>query len=134
MAADSLNKLRAQLIQLELIIIDEISMVGNRVLLQVDFRLKEIFSNNKLYGGISVICSGDFKQLRPVRQGYVFEPRVPKEGSLLAGQILWEKIQFYELTEIMRQKEDYIFAKASNNLSNGDMTQEEVGFSKANIC
>lgn len=60
------NTLRARLKDIKVIIIDEISMVGARMLAQVDVRLKQIFGTDQLYGGISIIAVGDFNQLQPV--------------------------------------------------------------------
>jgi hypothetical protein len=51
------TQLRLTLSQLKLIIIDEISMVGNTTLLHIHQRLKDIFGtpNSLLFAGISII-------------------------------------------------------------------------------
>ena len=51
----------------ELIIIDEISMVGSKILSQVNSRLKATFDNSLDFVGVSIICVGDFHQLQPVK-------------------------------------------------------------------
>ena len=53
-----------------MIIIDEISMVSNKFLLNVHQRLVEIFgcSPHITFAGISVIACGDFYQLPPIQQ------------------------------------------------------------------
>ena len=55
------TQMRLSLSELKLIIIDEISMVGNITLLHIHQRLKEIFgsSNSQMFAGISVIVVGD---------------------------------------------------------------------------
>ncbi|CAF0982805.1 unnamed protein product [Brachionus calyciflorus] len=58
---------------LQLIIIDEISKVGARTLHQIDQRLWQIFKTSKACGGLSVITVGDFNQLKPTGDSYVFE-------------------------------------------------------------
>ena len=54
------NSMRAKLIGLKLIIIDEISMVGSKILSLVNSRLKEIMDNSLDCAGVSIICVGDF--------------------------------------------------------------------------
>jgi hypothetical protein len=44
----------------------------------------------------------------------------------LVGSPLWEQFKLYELTEIMRQRDDRTFAQALNNLAAGCLSQEEI--------
>lgn len=125
LAADTLNTMRSQLSQLKILIIEEISMVGVDTFIQTHMRLQEIFYNNLPFGGINVISFGDFKQLRPVKDGYVFKSS-NKEDYILAGNSLWSQFKFYELTEIMRQKDDIPFANALNNLGLGQLTDDDI--------
>ena len=62
--------LRLTLADLKLIIIDEISMVGNTTLLHIHQRLKDIFATTSslLFAGISIIVVGDLCQLPPIRK------------------------------------------------------------------
>ena len=55
------TQLRLALVDLKLVIIDEISMVGNTTLLHIHQRLKEIFGtpSSLLFAGISIIAVGD---------------------------------------------------------------------------
>ena len=64
------TQMRLSLSELKLIIIDEISMIGNITLLHIHQRLKEIFgsSNSQMFAGISVIVVGDVYQLPPIRK------------------------------------------------------------------
>ena len=52
---------------LKVIIIDEISLLGADTLFKIHLRLCEIFKNEELFGGISVILMGDYAQLPPVK-------------------------------------------------------------------
>jgi hypothetical protein len=111
-------------------VIDEISMVGIKVFMQVDSRLKQIFGNEEPFGGISLMVLGDFRQLQPVKDTFVFQPiadKYIKQGAKsLSGTILWDSFKFFELTEIMRQRDDKRFAKALNNMADGAMTPEQI--------
>ena len=79
LSSDMLNTLRSKLLCLKLIIIDEISMVGSKILSQVNSRLKAILDTSLDFGGVSIICVGDFHQLRPVKDSYVFQ--IPNSGT-----------------------------------------------------
>ena len=59
------TQLRMALSELNLIIIDEISMVSNTTLLHIHLRWKEIFAtaNNLLFAGLSILVVGDLYQL-----------------------------------------------------------------------
>ena len=100
---DKRNALRSKASNLKLLIIDEISMVGSELLMQLHYRLCEITCKNKPFGGISVIAFGDLFQLPPVMQQFVFKPSKDPLCKLYGN--LWEEFQFFELTEIMRQKD-----------------------------
>ena len=79
LSSDVCNTLRSKLSSLKVIIIDEISMVGSKILSQVNNRLKAIMDNSLDFGGVSIISVGDFHQLRPVKDSYVFQ--VPISSS-----------------------------------------------------
>ena len=60
---EELTTIRAAMRGLQLLIIDEISMVSSLTLLFVHLRLTEIMCNNHLFGGISTVFFVDFLQL-----------------------------------------------------------------------
>ena len=95
---------------------------------QVNSRLKAILNTSLDFGGVSIICVGDFHQLRPVKDSYVLQ--IPNSGTesydLLVEPYLWEKLSFVELTEIMRQKDDQKFAVALNNFANYTLTPKRI--------
>ena len=104
------------LIMLILIIIDEVSMVGARMLYQINERLKQIFKKNEDFGGISIIVVGDLNQLKPPGDKYIFDSDPSCKYLQLVDSPLWRKFSYYKLTEVMRQKNDLLFAKALNNI------------------
>jgi ATP-dependent exoDNAse (exonuclease V) alpha subunit len=57
---------------MELLIIDEISMVGYIMMRIIDGILKNIKNPNKPMGGVQCIFSGDFMQLPPVKDKFCF--------------------------------------------------------------
>ena len=67
---DKLNTLRTKLSNLQLLIIDEISMVGSNMLLHIHKRLQQLKGkgDDTTFGDISILAVGDLYQLRPVAQ------------------------------------------------------------------
>ena len=117
--------IRINLIDLKLLIIDEISMVGSRLFDRIDKRLKQITGKDETFGGVSVIVVGDLNQLPPVMDSPIFLP--PKTSNLQVfaeSNLLWEEFRMYQLTEIMRQKEEKEFITALNGIAVGEISNE----------
>ncbi|XP_071137022.1 uncharacterized protein [Mytilus edulis] len=109
---DSVNKLRSKLQHLSILIIDEISMVGQRSLLYINERLRQIKqSGNALFGNICVIAVGDFYQLPPVKQKCLYDLRPESSFPLWSSNF-----SLVELKQVMRQKDDSVFAHLLNRL------------------
>ncbi|XP_071150937.1 uncharacterized protein, partial [Mytilus edulis] len=112
MRDEEINKLRSKLQNLHILIIDEISMVGQRVLLYVSERLRQIKqSGNALFGNICVVAVGDFYQLPPVKQKCLYDLRPENFFPLWSSNF-----SLVELNQIMRQKEGSEFAHLLNRL------------------
>lgn len=65
---------------LQLLIIDEISMVGSILFRIIDGILRKKINMNKVFGGIQCIFLGDFYQLPPVKENFCF---ITNEWNLL---------------------------------------------------
>ena len=108
---NSLDELRVQLSRLQIIIIDEVSMVSKELFTYVDLRLQQIKGSRKPFGGVSVLSVGDFYQLSPVGKS---KPLCVSEGNAVDT---WnDHFQMITLTQIMRQKDDATFAEMLNRL------------------
>ncbi|RMZ95107.1 ATP-dependent DNA helicase PIF1, partial [Brachionus plicatilis] len=66
MATDKLNRIQQEFKDTKFIIIDEYSMLSQKIFACIDKRLKVIKGSNLLFGGISIILVGDPGQLLPV--------------------------------------------------------------------
>ena len=64
---DKRNTLKTKYRFLTVLVVDEVSMVGNDMLSFLYLRLQEIKGNRKPFGGVHVILVGDLFQLRPVQ-------------------------------------------------------------------
>ena len=94
------SELRNLYSEIEVIIIDEISMVSNITLTHIHQRLCEIFGCNLNEPfAITVLVVGDLLQLPPVKAQYVF---IPPPGPFANLFSLWSLFKMCELTEVMR--------------------------------
>ncbi|XP_073714148.1 uncharacterized protein [Misgurnus anguillicaudatus] len=108
---NALDELRAELCSVEILIIDEVSMISKDLFAYVNWRLQQIRGSKKAFGGISVLAVGDFFQLPPLGKA---KPLCVYEDDVLD---FWkDSFQIITLTEIMRQKEDLAFAELLNRL------------------
>lgn len=101
---------------LEVLIIDEISMISPELLDKIELLARKIRRNDLPFGGIQVICSGDFLQLPPVKNDkFCFESES------------WKKLKFKvcNLTEILRQN-DPVFQNLLNEIRLGKPTPENL--------
>lgn len=122
-----LNTMRAHYRDLKVIIIDEISMVGRGMLNFVNLRLQEIKGCTKAFGDVSVLAVGDLYQLKPVLDSWVFSQVYSSVQLQCMGTNLWvDLFDFFELKEIMRQKDDHAFALLLNRLREGEYTEEDL--------
>ena len=58
--------------KLQLLIIDEMSMIGQSADRRIDHKLRDLTERRVPYGGITVVYCGDFCQLPPVRESPLF--------------------------------------------------------------
>lgn len=124
-----LSKSKRDLLQeLELLIIDEVSMVRADMLDAIDVILKSVRKNQRPFGGVQVLFIGDLYQLSPVAKGeewrilqeyyqspYFFDAKVVLENPPLC----------IELKKIYRQNEQ-IFIDLLNNVRNNVATTQDL--------
>lgn len=100
------------LLNLDTLIIDEISMMNDVFFEKISKLLSKIKNTNKPFGNIRLILIGDFYQLPPVTGDYCFK------------SVIWNKINLtnIQLTEIIRQKDDLDFQNILNSIRKGKIT------------
>lgn len=123
--SDRLNTIRTQLNKLKVIFIDEISMVGSGMFNFLNLRLQQIMGTKEPFGGLTLITVGDLFQLKPVFDKWIFEN--PQSGySDLVTNLWTDYFTLFELTEIMRQKDDKEFADLLNRLREGKQCENDL--------
>lgn len=109
---EQLNTLRAKYCSLQLVIIDEISMVDQNMLLYIHGRLQQIkrSHNMHVFGNVGILAVGDFYQIQPV----IGRPLYKRDHGSFVD--LWSMFSYWELTTVMRQKDDISYAQLLNRL------------------
>ena len=125
LSCEMLNTFRSKYRNLSVVIIDEISMVGNALFALIDQRLQELTGSRTPFGNISIIAVGDLYQLQPVRGNWIFND-LTQVASALATNLWKEHFSMFELTEIMRQKGDLEFTELLNRLRHNNLTEADM--------
>jgi hypothetical protein len=123
------NKQRLNLLRkMEVLVIDEISMVRADVMDALDCILRSVRRNYDLpYGGIQLLCIGDLHQLPPVAQNHEWEILQSYYASPFFFSSLAIQEQqpvLIELNKIYRQKEQD-FVDLLNSVRTNSMTEED---------
>ncbi len=124
-----MNATRKSLIQnLELLIIDEVSMLRADVLDAIDWVMRNVRKINKPFGGCQVLFIGDLLQLPPVvkPQEWHFLSKYYRGIFFFNALSIQESPPLYiELEKVYRQ-DDEIFLSILNNLRNNNITEKDV--------
>lgn len=125
-----LNQFRRNVLKaIDLIVIDEVSMLRADILDAIDYRLRSVKRNYKVpFGGIQVLLIGDLYQLPPIvkDQEWTVLSRFYKSMHFFEAKALQNSGMVYlELDKIFRQQDD-VFIRILNNLRDNRATQEDV--------
>lgn len=103
--ASDLSKTRQdQILNADILIIDEVSMLHDYRLDMVDTICREVRGDSAPFGGLQVVLSGDFFQLPPVNR------MDAREGGFITSSIAWEEMDpvICYLEEQHRQEDDQL--------------------------
>jgi hypothetical protein len=117
---------------LELLIIDEVSMLRADLLDAMDMVLRYIRRSNENFGGVQVLFIGDLHQLPPVVKSNEWQLL----GSFYNSAYFFNALAlqnhppvYIELEKIYRQADD-VFINLLNNLRNNEVTEGDVALLK----
>ena len=120
------DELRNTFKDLEIIIIDEFSMVSADMVYRLSLRLCEIFISEMPFGGKVVYFVGDTLQLKPVQARSSFAcPSCPKFVPLYSSDSLWEKFKVIVLKTNHRQGSGTDWCQILNRARVGELTDED---------
>jgi uncharacterized protein YpbB len=113
---------------MELLIIDEVSMLRADLLDAMDFMMQTVRKNNKPLGGVQVLFIGDLLQLPPVIRDEEWRTlkKYYKGKFFFHSQVVQQNPPLYiELDKIFRQTDD-LFISVLNNLRNNQISKEDI--------
>ena len=95
---------------LEILIIDEVSMMSLKILLLLDLIARKFYKKNVPFGGLQVIFTGDFYQLSPVFSNCSEKEQEKEESMYCFQHELWDQLFTKEnqivLKTIYRQNDE----------------------------
>jgi ATP-dependent DNA helicase PIF1 len=106
---------------LEILIIDEISMLSAELFDKINYMAKHVRHNRHPFGGIQLVLSGDFLQLPCIKGNFCFESDT------------WEECCFeiFNLTKILRQSNP-VFQECLNNARHGRLSNDNLKYITTN--
>ena len=119
---------KAVIRNMELLIIDEVSMLRADLLDAIDFMMQSIRKKKTPFGGVQVLYIGDLLQLPPIINDHewtVLKQYYKGKFFFNAHAILQNPPLYIELSKIFRQTDD-TFISILNNLRNNTITSEDV--------
>ena len=125
------DKVEARLKALEMLIVDEVSMVSADLLDAMDRTLRRVRGKQFVpFGGVQLVMFGDVHQLPPVvPEGQALDKYMKEtfRSPHFFDARTWvtTPLEVYELTEVFRQS-DPEFKKALNNIRVGMQTEEDM--------
>ena len=129
------DKKRKALENLEMIILDEISMIKSDQLFQLDLHLREVKQKpDKIFGGVSLFVFGDILQLKPCKGRYIFKKPINEDFHLSYSLgIHWPAFEVITLEKNHRQGEDFAYAELLNRIRVGKQTIEDYEMLKKRV-
>ena len=112
----------------EILVIDEVSMLSAELFEKIDDLLKLVRNSKKPFGGIQVILSGDFLQLLPVFKKKAYDKNEMDERLIIESDIFlkyFKKTNTIQLTTNFRQAADNQYATLLQNVRHNQLTSAE---------
>ena len=113
---------------MELLIIDEVSMLRADLLDAMDFMMQTVRKRNQPFGGVQVLFIGDLLQLPPViREDEWYTLKKYYKGKFFFHSLVVQQNPplYIELDKIFRQTDD-AFISVLNNLRNNQISKEDI--------
>lgn len=132
-----LNSARKQVLRnIDLLIIDEVSMVRADLLDAIDYRMKSVKGNFKqAFGGVQLLMIGDLFQLQPIVKDHEWKQlKDTYKSPHFYESISLKKngFTYIELDKIFRQQDEQ-FIRILNNIRNNVCTKEDLDILNAHV-
>ena len=97
LSLENLQEHQTVFLNVQVVFIDEVSMVGSGMLATISSRLKCFTKQHDLpFGGLDIVFCGDLRQLPPVGMLPVYEAQEPG----LYRSVLWQSSKYHPLTKV----------------------------------
>ncbi|UUC46314.1 helix-turn-helix domain-containing protein [Flavobacterium cerinum] len=119
---------RAVIQNMELLVIDEVSMLRADIMDAMDFMLRKVRRNETPFGGVQVLFIGDLLQLPPIikNEEWAVLQRYYRGKFFFHSHVIQQNPPLYiELDKIFRQT-DSDFISVLNNLRNNTVTNNDL--------
>ena len=135
MAKEKLDKLKKELEDVEVVIVDEMSMVSADDFYNLHVRLQQIFDSKDDFGGRGLMMFGDLLQLPPVQARAIFKKpksnkssvwRSMKDKNLKPIGDLWLNCEVVYLKTNFRQGEGNPWTNLLNRVRIGEPSLEDL--------
>ncbi|WP_264520002.1 helix-turn-helix domain-containing protein [Flavobacterium sp. N1994] len=124
-----MSTLKKAVIQnMELLIIDEVSMLRSDLMDAIDFMLQSVRKGNQAFGGVQVLFIGDLLQLPPIIREEEWRTlrKYYKGKFFFHSHVIQQNPPLYiELSKIFRQTEEQ-FISVLNNLRNNQISANDI--------
>ena len=122
-----LEEMRTNFEELEIIIMDEFSMISSDHLYNVHRRMEEIMMSKDAFGGRSILLFGDIMQLPPVRAIPIYsKPKSQKNRSLFnSSENLWNNFEVVTLKKNFRQGVSKL-RQCLDRIRIGELSDEDI--------
>ncbi len=103
-----LDSLLKTYVELQLLVSDEVSLIGSRIFSFIDLHIRSIkHTHNHFYGNMDVIITGDLYQAPHVQDNWVFQRKFDSIDAIAINFWL-NRIHCFEFTQVMRQTDDQV--------------------------
>lgn len=99
--SDHFDKQRQNILNTETVVIDEISLISQRTFTQLEYLFRNVRKEDRPFGGIQIIVSGDLQQLPPVP-----DLEYGDDGSFWIQSHFTDVFHIIKLTTVYRQAEE----------------------------
>jgi len=129
------RNLREKITRCKRLLIDEISMIGLDLFEKIDTILKAVRKKEAPFGGIQVIFSGDFLQLPPVKDGWIFNSYKWTTFNfypiILSRCYRYQSQEFYEM--LLRIRKGILTEEDNNTLQSRYEAYKRLEINKSNM-
>lgn len=119
---------------LELIVIDEVSMLRADLLDKIDDALRHYRRDNRPFGGVQMVLMGDVLQLPPIDSKELEPLKGHYEGLYFFNSKVYQQADFVsiEFTKVYRQQ-DKVFLKLLNHVREKKVTLNEINLLNSRV-